>query len=48
MPKKGTKKVRGHTRQRNLIKIGNVAVKDPFSKPTKVGTHFRKKPKRRK
>jgi len=47
MPAKGTKKVRGHTRQKNIMKIGNVAIKDPFDKPTKVRTHFRNKPKRK-
>ena len=47
MPAKGTKKVRSHTRQKNIMKIGNVAIKDPFAKKTKVKTHFRSKPKRR-
>ena len=47
MPAKGTKKVRSHTRQRNILKIGGIEVKDPWSKPTRVKTHYRKKPKRR-
>lgn len=47
MPAKGTKKVRSHTRQKNIATFGNLKIKDPFSKPTKVKTHFRKKPKRR-
>jgi hypothetical protein len=48
MPAKGTKKVRSHTRQKSMFKFGDVDIKDPFSKPTRVRTHFRKKPKRRK
>lgn len=47
MPKKGTKKVRGHIRQRTMFKVGDIEVKDPFS-ATRVRTHFRKKPKRKK
>jgi len=42
MPKKGTKKVRGHTRSRTLVDFGNIKVKDPLS--TKyVNPYFRKK-----
>lgn len=47
MPKKGTKKVRGHIRQRTMFKFGDMEVKDPFS-TTHVRTHYRKKSKRKK
>jgi hypothetical protein len=47
MPKKGTKKVRGHIRQKTMMKIGDIEVKDPFS-TTYVKTHFRKKSKSKK
>ena len=47
MPKKGTKKVKAHTRHSNLLKFGGVKIKDPFSKTTRVKEHYRKKPKKR-
>ena len=47
MPKKGTKKVKGHIRQKTIGKIGDIEIKDPFS-TTYVKTHYRKKPKKRK
>ncbi|MBN2065868.1 MAG: hypothetical protein JW771_03560 [Candidatus Thermoplasmatota archaeon] len=46
MPAKGTKKVKGHIRQKTMFKFGNVEVKDPFS-TNQVKKHFRKTPKRR-
>lgn len=46
MPKKGTKKVRSHIRQRTMFKVGNVEVKDPLN-ITYVKTHFRKKSRKR-
>jgi len=47
MPAKGTKRVRGHVRQKTMFKIGNIDVKDPLS-TTYVKQHYRKKPQRRK
>jgi hypothetical protein len=45
MPKKGTKKVRGHTRSKTLFDLGDgYKIKDPLS-TTYVRTHFRKKRK---
>ena len=47
MPKKGTKKVRGHTRSKTLVDFGDFKVKDVLS-TTHVREHYRKKPKRKK
>ena len=47
--KKGTKKVRGHTRKSYLFKdsFSGFKVEDPFAKRTQVRSHFRAKPKKR-
>ena len=42
MPRKGTKKVRGHTRRPTLFTVGGLKFKDPL-KTTHVKTHYRKK-----
>jgi len=47
MPKKGTKKVKGHIRQSTMFKMGDIEVKDPFS-TQHVGPYYRKKTKKRK
>jgi hypothetical protein len=49
MPRKGTKKVRDHTRRKLIVDdpILGVEIEDPFAKRTRVKTHFRKKPKKR-
>jgi hypothetical protein len=49
MPAKGTKKVKAHKRRKYLVhdKFSGVKIEDPFSKPTKVKEHYRKKPKKR-
>jgi len=45
MPRKGTKKVRGHTRSKTLMDLGGgYKIKDPFT-TTHVKTHYRKKRK---
>jgi len=44
MPKKGTKKVRGHARSKTLVDFGDFKVKDPLS-TTYVKQHYRKKRK---
>ena len=48
MPKKGTKKVKAHLRQRNIAKFGGIEVKDPFIKPKLIQPYYRKKTKRKK
>ena len=50
MPRKGTKKVRGHVRKKYLIKdsFTGFKIEDPFAKRTRVKTHYRQKPKRKK
>ena len=48
MPAKGTKKIRGHTRKKYLINDPLLKIEDPFAKRTRVKTHFRSKPKKRK
>jgi len=50
MPAKGTKKVRGHTRKKYLINDSFTGIKmeDPFAKRTRVKSHYRKKPSKRK
>ena len=47
MPKKGTKRVKAHTRQKNIAKFGNIEIKDPFSEPKVIQPYFRKKPRKR-
>ena len=44
MPRKGTKKVRGHSRSRTLVDFGDFKVKD-LTKTSHVKTHYRKKRK---
>jgi hypothetical protein len=46
MPKKGTKRVKAHVRQRNIAKIGSLKIKDPFSEPKIVQPYFRGKKKK--
>lgn len=48
MPKKGTKRVKAHTRKKYLAKGKYVQIEDPFSKPTKVKEYYRGKPKKKK
>ena len=48
MPAKGTKKVKGHTRKKYLVNNPYLKMEDPFSKPTKVKSHYRKTPTKRK
>ncbi len=49
MPRKGTKKVKGHTRKSYLINdsFTGLKIEDPFGKRTQVRTHFRKTSKKR-
>ena len=47
MPKKGTKKVREHTRRDTLVDVGDIKVKD-ITNSTKVKEHYRSKPKKKK
>ena len=49
MPAKGTKKVKAHKRKHYLINdpITGLKIEDPFREPTKVRTHYRKKPKKK-
>jgi len=46
MPAKGTKKVKSHKRRKYLVndKVLGVKIEDPFSKTTRVKSHYRKKP----
>ena len=44
MPKKGTKKVKGHIRHKTLVDFGDFKIRDPLS-ATYVKPHFRKKRK---
>ena len=50
MPAKGTKKVRAHKRKKYLVNdpVFGVKIENPFSKPTRVKEHYRKKPTKRK
>jgi len=50
MPAKGTKKIRGHTRKKYLIndKFTGMKIEDPLAKRTRVKSHYRKKPTKRK
>ena len=49
MPRKGTKKVRGHTRKSYLINdpFTGLKIEDPFAERTRVKPHYRSKPKKR-
>ena len=49
MPKKGSKKVKSHTRKHYLINdsFTGLKIEDPFKKPTKVKSHYRSKPKKK-
>ena len=50
MPRKGTKKVRGHERKKYLIKdsVTGFKVEDPFSKRTRVKPYYKGTPRRKK
>jgi len=46
MPKKDTKRVKAHIRQKNIAKFGDFEIKDPFSKPKIIQPYYRKKKER--
>ena len=43
MPKKGTKKVKGHVRKKYLINdsFTGLKIEDPFAPRTKIKSHYR-------